>query len=199
VASIEAVVEALTRMDLAGLAGARKLTDDAKELRSEIYVEALADLSDADLKAAVLLAIRSARPYYPTPGQLLELVRPQVVVSAAITESAARDYENIVSLFEQGREPILSTMPQRVRVAFAAAGGRDAFEWCEPKDRPFRLKRWTDAYVEAATAQGAQRAALEAGADQHAMLAEGFSRAEAASVLGKLIKAAPAISTGEVE
>lgn len=170
-ASLEAVMEALTRMDLAGLAGQRReLSDDEKLLRTRVYVEALAELSDADVLAAAVVITRSPNPYYPTPGQLIEAVRPRVSEDAAVTRGAVHAYDAIVESYAQGRgmgaADVYYAFGEIGVTAFLSAGGGPAFAYCEPgRDESFRLKRWTDAWREAAQAAAADGRALVAGAD----------------------------------
>lgn len=170
--SIEAVMDVLTRMDLAGLAGAgaRALSDDEKELRAMVYAEALSALSDEQLRAAGLLATRAASPFYPTPGQLLELVRPRALDLAEQTREATEEYRRVCSLAERGRAPNEREMSKPARLAYAAAGGNEAFSWCEPgRDEAFRLKRWMDAWMLSCEDEDAREKLLGAGASSPAL------------------------------
>lgn len=203
-ASLEAVTEGLLKMDVSGLAGqgARPLSDDEKLLRTQVFREQFADLSDADFRAAVTLAIGNRKPFYPTPGQLREFVRPQVSVDAAVTREAERAYANIVDAYERGVSMgwryVRDTYGPEAADAFMAAGGDSAFAWCEPgTDQAFRQKRFVECFRQQVEARHAERAALQAGADNRAL-----THGEAKALLGDhfpaLVGGAGCQSRGEV-
>ena len=120
-----------------------------------------------------------AESYFPPPAVLLRYGRAEGAPQAR----AGEVYERILASFEAG----CSLGPREVREqfgdaafdAFVAAGGARAFSWCEPKDEPFRLKRFVEAWTE--TVEQAPERALPAGAEAPRL--EAFTPSEASSFL----------------
>lgn len=170
-ASLEIVTEVLLRMDMAGLAGQghRRFTDDERLMRTTVYLETLSDLSDEDVRAACSIAIKAANPFYPTPGQLRALVRPQSVVDAELEKSCIEAYTAVLACYESGgfltRNMVEERWGRTAAIAFMFAGAA-SFEWCEPgRDQAFRLKRWTESYMSQSGADADRLRAIDAGAE----------------------------------
>lgn len=86
--------------------------------------------------------------FFPAPAVLLRYGQSDGAPAAR----AAEVYERILREYECGRHlgprDVDEQFGAAAMEAFVAAGGTRAFEWCEPDDAPFRLKRFVDAWLE---------------------------------------------------
>lgn len=112
-------------------------------------------LTDEQWKTAVRVAIERDR-FFPTVAVLLSYGRPPEPASARAGEVYAElcdAYENLCGREAQwspNADAIEARWGLAARRAFMACGGTRAFEFCEPRDEPFRLKAFREAFVETA-------------------------------------------------
>ena len=142
---------------------------------AQVYYGAIGGkLTLAQWEAAVRRAVEE-ETFFPPVKVLLRYGLAGTASPAALAGGA---YDAILSAFEAGRTLSPPAVEEQyglaARDAFMAAGGARAFEWCEPRDEPFRRKRFSEAFVE--QAERSPALALPGGGDErHGEL----SRAEA--------------------
>jgi hypothetical protein len=166
-ASIEAVMETISRLDVAW---PRVMTDEAKAERALLYSEALSDLSDEEVIAAGKLATQRER-FFPAPGVLREFVQPKSVRAVGVQERAAKAYAEVLECHSTRMRPGVRFLPhdgggarwsyrqiaeevgKAAAEAFIAAGGHEAFAATDPVGDQFRFKRFVEAFALAAEAE----------------------------------------------
>lgn len=116
----------------------------------EVYASVLdAHMTTEEFQKGVQRAL-SEEKWFPAPATLIRLGCRQTVPSVA----AAQVYAEILDSYESGvpinRKAIEEKYGKAAADAFMTAGGSVAFEWCDPGDRPFRLKRFVEAFSEVA-------------------------------------------------
>lgn len=171
------------------------------KVHAQTYLEALRDLSEDQWAHAVNTAVRLDR-WYPQPVRLRELAGLAGTPPSAM---AGRVYDQIVEAYAAGDKLSYGQVHDRfgeaAEDAFVAAGGRRAFEWCEPSGEPFRRRDFIACWKESVAAvparalpppkvpQLAQPSVVEperpkggAGLTPEAILAEIKKRAEAQGV-----------------
>jgi len=120
-----------------------------------------------------------AESFFPPPAVLLRYG----IADGAPQARAGEVYAAILSRFEAGEcvgpRDVRERFGEAAFDAFVAAGGSRAFSWCEPKDEPFRLKRFVEAWTE--TVEQSPERALPAGAEAPKL--EAFTPSEASSFL----------------
>lgn len=149
-----------------------QIDDERAKLRAATYFEALHDLSDEEWKTAVRRAIREEK-FFPPVARLVELAGPSDV---AARSAAADAFAKIIGMPREitryqpeGGDRLV---PQKIREvlgpvayqAFRVAGGRQAFEDCADKDRPFLLTRFEKEFL-AASAELRRTGELPAAAE----------------------------------
>ena len=131
-------------MEILGAAFNREITAEL----SEAFARVLSPRLDTTGWERAVTRVLEAESFFPAPAVLLRYGRAEGAAEAR----AAEVYERILASFEAG----CALGPREVRErfgeaaldAFVAAGGSRAFAWCEPKDAPFRFKRFLDAWME---------------------------------------------------
>jgi len=155
----------------------REITADVLDVYGRVLSRRL---DTKQWERAVTRALEAER-FFPPPTVLLRYG----IADGAPQARAGEAYAAILSRFEGGR----AMGPREVREqfgeaafdAFVAAGGTRAFERCEPRDEPFRLKRFVEAWTETVD-QSPERALPEG--DRPAGLP--FTTDEAAKFLGEV-------------
>jgi len=139
---VEEMAEGLAAL---GMAFGKKITEPL----AHVYHGVLgARITHDEWQRAVRTALDRER-FWPAPATLLGYALPARPSSARAADIEAQ----IQGLYESGRcltpRSVSEEFGDAARDAFVAAGGDAAFSWCEPENRPFRLKRFVDAYQEA--------------------------------------------------
>ena len=115
-------------------------------LLMEAYFSVLKDLTAEEWNRAVTSTLQ-AESFFPPPAILLKYARPVLPKARA-----AEFYVEILSQFESGRvlgpREISERFGTAAMEAFVSAGGVRAFQWCEPRDEPFRRKAFLEAWSE---------------------------------------------------
>lgn len=125
--------------------------DELPDLAAD-WMALLSDVSDEDLSGAVSAWLRGACPFWPTPGQLLELVPRRRM--AAIDDSPTAWFA-VLRYFRRGsfRSPNPGELdpsdPERdaaMRAAFNEIGGARAFGQSQESEEQWWGKRFGEAY-----------------------------------------------------
>ena len=97
--------------------------------------------------------------FFPSPSVIREYA--QHGLDGQLRLEAADAYDVILDSYERGenidRREIEGRYGKASADAFMAAGGSRDFAWCEPKDQPFRRKRFLEGYTSAVREDDAQR------------------------------------------
>jgi hypothetical protein len=122
---------------------------ELKPERVEVYYEMLGHLFTAESWSATVRASLLQSRYFPSIAELLAAA-PERKVDETKVRAA---YDAIVRIFEQGlgidSRALRESYGEPAAQAFAAAGGVQAFSWCEPSSEPFRWKAWREAWLRA--------------------------------------------------
>lgn len=144
-------------MELLGTAFNRAITPELLDVFGGVLSQRLVPEQWA---RAVTRALEAER-FFPPPAVLLRYG----LAEGSAKARAAEMYEQILGCFERGQELGPRDVRERFGDAamdgFVAAGGREAFAWCEMGNRPFRLKAFVEAWSEATQEEPAK--ALPAG------------------------------------
>jgi hypothetical protein len=155
----EHVIAAFVLLDAAGIRRPDGMRSDKPEIAkalmlasAKVYALALPDLAPADLEAATMAVIRSASPFWPTPGQLLELV-PRRRLEAV--DDSGEAWAAVVRWCRANafREPLPGDIEgdsldrdEAIREGLRTIGGAKGFGRSTEAEEPFLARRFADAY-----------------------------------------------------
>ena len=124
---------------------------DKSELRSAVYLEALAGLTNAQWDLAVKRAIATEK-WFPPAALLLEYAgESKTQRKTKAVEAFSAMFDGTYWLAEIGRSRLVEKFGPVAYQALIASGGPAAFDHARDSDRPFLEKRFLEAYEEAET------------------------------------------------
>jgi len=184
-------------MKALGIAFGREVSDDV----SKLYFGLLKGLTDAQWNRAVTHALTHER-FFPPPAVLIEAAGANASQEPILAEAGraldavieCRTYSAEAGALWSQRE-IRERLGDAAADAFVAVGGGGRLRWITEEGRPFLVRDFTAAYLEARKAgrralppAPPPRPALPAAADE----APDITRAEARAIVGRIAQEAEA-------
>lgn len=128
-------------------------TEEQKAIRGAVMLEDLGHLTDEQWSRAVAICRRGE--WFPSTNELLAAAEPggctPISLAGQVYAEICEAYENLTGR-EREWSPNADAVEARwgcaARAAFLAVGGVSKFQRCEPRDEPFRLKAFREAFVE---------------------------------------------------
>lgn len=157
--TLEQMIRAFAMLDASGIRRPDSMqSTDYKRAEAlmmasaKVYTMALSDLSAEDLEAATMAVIRSSTPFWPTPGQLLEMVprrRMEAIDDSPAAWSAVLRYFRAGSFRDPNPGELDPKNPERdaaMRAALNEIGGARAFGKSQESQEEWWGKRFGEAY-----------------------------------------------------
>lgn len=127
-----------------GIAFGREVTPAV----AEVYHGVIGARLDAEGWGRAVRRALECESYFPPPAVLLRYGQAEGAPKARAMDV----YERVVRHYECGEQLGPREVGERYGTAameaFVAAGGTQAFAWCEPASVPFRAKAWCEAWLE---------------------------------------------------